>query len=426
MPRTSLYQFLVISIIGTGLLGAGLFARAQTVDELQQKISSKTSEIQKLEQEIKQYQGDITTLNAKKKTLKNAIAVLDATRKKLDTDLRITQTKVDTADIKIRQLDTEISYKEDQIDSRVAALIEALRVINEQEAMSLAEVALSRESFSGVWNDLETLGQFNAEVAPNVDALKTLKSELEGKHTVQKIEKKNLLGLKSELGDRKKIADDNKKATSQILAQTSNKESEYTKILNQKIALKDAFEKELHDYESTLKFILDPTSIPPRGTKVFSAPLNDVHITQYFGNTEFAKSGAYNGSGHNGVDFGTSVGTKVKSMLGGTVIGTGDTDITCPGASYGRWVLIKHNNGLASLYAHLSLIKVSKNDVVSTGDIIGYSGNTGYSTGPHLHLTVFAAAAVKIENRPSKACSGRTYTMPISALNGYLNPLDYL
>jgi murein DD-endopeptidase MepM/ murein hydrolase activator NlpD len=113
-------------------------------------------------------------------------------------------------------------------------------------------------------------------------------------------------------------------------------------------------------------------------------------------------------------------------MLSGTVIGTGDTDLTCPGASYGKWVLIKYNNGLASLYGHFSLIKVSKGQAVDTGDLVGYSGNTGYTTGPHLHLTVFAAAAVSVQNLPSKACSGRVYTIPVAAINAYLNPMDYL
>lgn len=424
--RTFGNQFLWVIIIGVGFLGFNLFARAETASELQQKISLKTDEIQKLEQEIKQYQGDITTLNTKKKTLKNAIVALDITRKKLDADLRNTQVKVETTDLKLRQLGSEILNKEGEINLHIAALVEAIRALDERESLSLVAVALSQESFSGLWNDFETLNQFNAEIKLNVERLKNLKTGLEEKHTVEKIEKKNLLGLKTELGDRKKIAEDNKKTTAQILAQTSNKESAYAKILKQKIALKDAFEKELREYESTLKFILDPTSIPPRGTKVFSSPLDNLRITQYFGNTAFAKSGAYNGSGHNGVDFGVLSGTKVKSMLGGTVIGTGDTDMTCPGASYGKWVLVQHSNGLSSLYAHLSLITVSKNDTVSTGDIIGYSGNTGYSTGPHLHLTVFASAAVKVENRPSRACGGRIYTIPVAAFNAYLDPLDYL
>lgn len=426
MMRTILYKFLVITMISAGLLGANfLLVNAQTADELRDKISAKTVEIQKLEQEIKQYQNDLVTLAAKKKTLANSIAELNVLRKKLETDILITQTKVDTTDLKIRQLGSQISSKEDEIDSRKAALAEALRAVNEREERSLAQVALSSESFSGVWDDLEALDQFSGQVRDSVEILKGLKVDLENKQGTQKVEKKNFIELKSELNDRKKIAEENKVAQAKLLAQTNSQESNYKKILKEKVALKDAFEKELSDYESTLKFILDPTSIPPRGTKVFSAPLSVMHITQQFGKT--SSSGRLYASGtHNGTDFGTMVGTPVKAMLSGTVIGTGDTDLTCPGASYGRWVLIKHNNGLASLYAHFSLVKVSQGSTVSTGDTIGYSGNTGYSTGPHLHLTVFAAAAVKVENRPSKACGGRTYTMPVAALNAYLDPMDYL
>lgn len=424
--RTLLYKLLILVMIGAGFFGADLLVYAQTVDELRDKISAKTLEIEKLEQEIKKYQNDLTTLSAKKKTLANSIAELNILQKKLGTEIRITQTKVDTTDMKIRQLGSQISLKENEIDSRTAALAEILRAINEREVRSLAQVALSSESFSGVWDDLEALDQFSGKVRESVDILRALKADLENKQGTQKVEKKNFVTLKSELSDRKKIAEENRKAQARLLAQTNNQEYSFKKILNQKIALKDAFEKELRDYELTLKFTLDPSSIPPRGTKVFSSPLDNLRITQYFGNTAFAKSGAYNGSGHNGVDFGTPVGTKVKAILDGTVVDTGDTDFACPGASYGKWVLIQHSNGLASLYAHLSLAKTSKGASVSTGDIIGYSGNTGYSTGPHLHLTVLAAAAVKVENRPSKVCGGRIYTIPVAALNAYLNPMDYL
>ena len=78
------------------------------------------------------------------------------------------------------------------------------------------------------------------------------------------------------------------------------------------------------------------------------------------------------------------------------IVGTGNTDEPRGCYSYGKWILIKHENGLSTLYAHLSLIKVNAGETVNTGDIIGYSGNTGYSTGPHLHLTVYATQGVKI------------------------------
>lgn len=427
--RKFLYQCGVLIILWSIAFSANSVIYAQTIDELKAKISAKTDEIQRLEISIKQHQNDLVTIGTQKQTLKTSIKELDVLRKKLDVELRVTQAKVDTTDLKIRQLGSEISYKEDEISSRDAALKEAVRAIYERDAYSLPEVALSNESFSGLWDDLEAIDQFSSGVESNVKILKNLKSDLEGKHAVQKTEKVKLLDLKTELGDRKKLAEDNKKKQAQLLVQTNNQESKFKKILNSEIALKEAFEQELMDYESTLKFILDPKSIPSRGTKVFSSPVNNMYITQMFG-----KSSATNGAGqrlyasgtHNGTDFRASVGTPVKAMLGGVVTGTGNTDLTCPGASFGKWVLIDHQNGLASISAHLSLIKVSVGDVLTTGQLIGYSGNTGYSTGAHLHISVYASRAVKVETRPSKSCSGRTYTMPIAAINAYLDPMDYL
>ncbi len=426
--RKSIYQLTMLLALGAVALTTSSFVSADatsTIDDLQQKISSKAGELQKLTPIIKQLEKDIDNTLAQKKTLGTEIKTLDLTKKKLETDIKITQTKVDTTDLKIRQLGSEISYKENEINGRVAALKEALLAIYESDEQSLPEVALSNESFSGLWNDLETLEQFSEGVNSNIELIKVLKQELENRNNKQKSEKKNLLGLKEELGDQKKITEQTTKQKAQLLKVTSNQEALYQKTLKQKLALKEALEQELRDYESTLKFILDPTSFPPRGTKVFASPLDNIRITQQFGKTS-SSARLYASGTHNGTDFGVSVGTPVKAMLSGTIIGAGDTDLTCPGASYGRWVLIRHNNGLASLYAHLSLIKVSNGQVVNTGDVIGYSGNTGYSTGPHLHLTVFAAAGVKVESRASKSCGGRTYTLPLAAFNVYLDPMDYM
>ena len=152
-------------------------------------------------------------------------------------------------------------------------------------------------------------------------------------------------------------------------------------------------------------------------------------VTQYFGNTEFAKSGAYSGKGHNGVDFRAAIGTPVKAALSGTVEGTGNTDAVRGCYSYGKWVLVKHSNGLTSLYAHLSEISASRGEEVRTGEIIGYSGNTGYSTGPHLHFTVYASNGVrvmKLGESTGKKTPCANAEIPVSPLGAYLNPMDYL
>jgi glutamate synthase (NADPH/NADH) large chain len=107
------------------------------------------------------------------------------------------------------------------------------------------------------------------------------------------------------------------------------------------------------------------------------------------------------------------------------VEGVGDTDTVCAGASFGKWVFIRYDNGLSSTYGHLSVITAKTGQRVTTGDIVGYSGNTGYSTGPHLHMSVYAGQGVQISTLKSTACKG-TYTIPLADTRAYLDPLIYL
>jgi murein DD-endopeptidase MepM/ murein hydrolase activator NlpD len=189
--------------------------------------------------------------------------------------------------------------------------------------------------------------------------------------------------------------------------------------------------KEMRDYEAKLQFILDPTTIPAAGTAVFAWPLKNIIITQYFGGTEFARRNAsvYGGRPyHPGVDFGAPRGTPIHAPLAGTVRATGNTDAV-PGCwSWGKWTLIDHANGLSTLYAHQDTISVSPGQRVATGEIIGYVGNTGFSTGPHLHFTVYAKDGVNVrrfnEIKTSTSCGAAT--TPVAATEAYLDPMNYL
>lgn len=86
------------------------------------------------------------------------------------------------------------------------------------------------------------------------------------------------------------------------------------------------------------------------------------------------------GRHHTGVDIALKPGTPVRAAFDGTVL------ISDSQGGYGLMVTIMHWNGLETFYAHLSRLNVSAGYSVSAGDIIGYSGNTGRSTGPHLHF----------------------------------------
>ncbi len=92
--------------------------------------------------------------------------------------------------------------------------------------------------------------------------------------------------------------------------------------------------------------------------------------------------------GYNGVDFGAGAGTPIRAAAGGTVI------VSRAGGwngGYGTYVVIDHANGTQTLYAHNSKNEVWQGQKVSQGDIIGYVGNTGRSTGNHLHFEVRGA-----------------------------------
>jgi murein DD-endopeptidase MepM/ murein hydrolase activator NlpD len=86
---------------------------------------------------------------------------------------------------------------------------------------------------------------------------------------------------------------------------------------------------------------------------------------------------------HAALDLAAPVGTPVKATMDGKVSSTGIN------ATYGKFIILSHDNGYQSMYAHLSAFSVKQGDYVNQGGKIGEVGNTGYSTGPHLHFAVY-------------------------------------
>ncbi len=86
---------------------------------------------------------------------------------------------------------------------------------------------------------------------------------------------------------------------------------------------------------------------------------------------------------HDGLDIACPVGTAVFAAHAGDVLASGYSP------SYGYYVRILYDNGYSVVYAHLSETAVNRGDAVSRGQVVAYSGNTGRSTGPHLHYSLF-------------------------------------
>jgi len=127
-------------------------------------------------------------------------------------------------------------------------------------------------------------------------------------------------------------------------------------------------------------------------------------ITQLFGeNPDFYKRFGY--AGHNGIDYGIPNGTPVKAAADGTV-----SLVSFENGGYGNYVKLTHMDGAKpyyTYYAHLASAAVSAGQKVTVGTIIGYSNNTGASTGPHLHF------GLKIDGQNP-------------AFKDYVDPMPYL
>ena len=134
--------------------------------------------------------------------------------------------------------------------------------------------------------------------------------------------------------------------------------------------------KEEVDMEAVPKIIEKGTKIPPTYIK----PISGGRLSSGFGGRKAPKRGA--STNHKGVDWATPTGTAVMASCGGVVTKAGW------GSGYGYVIYIKHPDGRETRYGHLSKVLVSAGQSVSQGQKIALSGNTGNSTGPHLHFEI--------------------------------------
>lgn len=424
-------------------------AHAQTTAEIQQQIADHNKKIADLDAEIATYQKQLNTLGSQHQTLATSIQSLDTTRKQLTTKIKSLQNQIATLALELRQLSGQIATKEQSIDLNKRAVAQSLRDIASSDQSSIVEQVFSSDNLTDAWAAVDANITLNQALRDHTNELAQVKQELTTQQAAVSQTQQKLVSVTTDLGTQKKAVDVTVTEKNKLLTQTKSQESTYQSLIATKKAQQKAFESELNSLEGQLKSV-GTASIPKTGSGILAWPfsasvmancatkksaLGNIYcVTQYFGNTAFAAAGAYNGSGHNGIDIGIPTGTPVQSALAGTVLGTGNTDLAHDARgnqcySFGKWVMIKHANGLSTLYAHLSSISVSTGQTVATGQVLGYSGMTGYATGPHLHFGVYATAGVQILTLnqfkgATTACANAT--MPVAPLNGYLNPISYL
>ncbi len=406
--------FLAVNFIANSFIYSSFATNDQkTAQELKQEIEQKSQALKELEKQAKVFKTNLKSTQVLSSSLKNEIRRLDNTENSLNYSIKITQEKLNIVSLELEKLTLEISSTEEKIKQSKEKISNLLQTLYEKDQDTFLEIALSGKNLSDLFNEVQIILGLENQLNENLEEMEVNKKEMEEKkEELERMESEQKL-LKQNLQARSNILANEKQSKKNILLKTKNKESNYRKLLAQIENRHQQIAKEIDDLEESLRKKINIADLPK--DKVLSWPAKGP-ITQGYGATRFART-HYHSRFHNGIDIGLPIGTPLKAAASGIVISTGNEDRYCYRGAYGKYILIKHYNGLATLCAHLSLIKVKTGQKVKRGQIIGYSGRSGYATGPHLHFGVYDAKTVVVKQ--SRYCG----PMPFG---GSVNPLKYL
>lgn len=401
----------IIILLVAALFMPALFTDASLIDDLKKRISDREQELKQLEQKSKEYKSNITSSQKQQKTLKQNIQDLTDELNYLNNQILITATKIDQTDLLIKKLKLEISKQEESIEATKIYIASTIQTINQFDETSTLELLLRNRNFSDFLSQTDYVESLEEEIQKDLDSIQLLKSKLESRHQEQEQKETELEDLKGDLSSQKSITNGQKNKKETLLTQTKNQEKKYSTLLSETQKKRQETQKEIYELEEKLKYAIDQSMIPSARKGLLDWPANG-RLTQKWGST--SETGFINDyyKFHNGIDIAAPIGTPIYTAKEGVVAAIGDNDKY----AYGKWVAIDHENGLTTLYGHLSLQSVSKGTKVKKGQKIGYMGSTGFSTGSHLHFTVYATNTFQTTQR----------WYGLLPLGGSINPFNYL
>ena len=385
---------------------------AGEIDDLKNQIDERGREIQELKAKVGEYTEAVGYAHEQAETLKEVVTDFTQQIRSVENDIYIKQKEITSTNLKIRQKELEIEAHAATIERTKNYIAATLREVYKNDNEQVSELIFKYENFSEFFNQVEYRHLLQEELKSQLEEIRNQKKQIEGERANLDGHRVELVELKSGLETQNSILDFERDKKQNLLVETRNEEWRYKALLKDTRAKQEAIQREIFELEDKLRQAIDAASIPAPRAGVILWPAEG-NLTQGYGCTKFAKtSAAYPICFHNGIDIGAKYGTMIRAARDGKVVAVQNAPY-----AYGKWIAIEHDNGLTSMYAHLSVQKVDVGQEVTKGDIIGYMGSTGYSTGSHLHFTVYSTNS--FSTKPSEIAG----TLPIGAT---INPFDYL
>lgn len=368
-----------------------LYAADDTENPAEEALDDRYDELEELEEKEKKYR-DIIELKQKEKEIITAqISKIESESVKIEKTLEENKKEIDDLTKDIDRTKTEIAKKEQHIILQKRILQKFLREkyqnYSEKSKFFTAlnigsdDRSLHKENLSFA---TEGVGDFVAKIHNEQQELKEDQEKLEKK--TQRIQ-----DAKYELEQRSNNLEDSKSYKQVLAAEVSVEEGKYQAKLSKVVQEQLAIQQEISDLSTGQVGTFSLSDLPDRAEADFDDPVKKPYtITQGYGKTTFSHN--YSTGVHNGIDFVATGDKSIIATADGKIKATGDMGKY----GYGKWAAIDHGNGLVTLYGHMSSVKASRGDKVEKGDKIGTMGNTGFSTGTHLHFSVFAESTFEV------------------------------
>lgn len=324
---------------------------------------------------------------AKRRSLEGQVRALDADIAAVEADLANATVLLDTITADLTRAETKLSATSTDLHlARTELTDRAVNAYIRQPGAQLANVLLERRSFrelAAAADFLRSLfdaqhrsvGRYRAlqdAIVGERRSLGELRDQAAAQRDVVAVRRQELVGARSQRDGLRAQALSEEAKQKAILEEVKDQVEKFEAEIASLKKESDAIAALLRARQRTQKVL-------PSGKGVLAAPVAG-GVTSAFGarvHPIFETTRM-----HNGVDLSAPAGTPVKAADAGTVAVAGTR------GGYGTTVIIDHQNGLATLYAHLSGLAVAEGAKVDRGQVVGYAGSTGFSTGSHLHFEV--------------------------------------
>ena len=358
-------------MIGSVLLSAlPVFGITKSeVDALKKKVNEASAKKKELKSQVSALSGDISSLEKQ-------ISLLDGQIEAQEDEIAAQEELLAQLEILVEEKTIELAASEEDQANQYARMKERVRYMVEHDSTSQLAILLASDSFADFLNRWEIVQQISVRDEKLFEELQAIRDKVT-------VEKQELEETQAEAIETKELMDANK---AELDAQHASKVKALQKAEAEKAAANKAYadmiekEEDLMEQYKKAAAQLASQSTYVGGKFMWPLPAANNVITCKYGYRTHPVTKKY--KLHTGIDLRASTGTKVYAANKGTVTTSGYS------SAWGNYIIINHGGGYTTLYAHLSRRNVSKGATVKQGDVIGLSGNTGYSTGPHLHFEI--------------------------------------